>query len=80
MADQIQVVPQPSSQQIDQASKPLLWIKAVFPFDLFPEEIIVDRFKIDIIKKDFFATQSTLTIPLSGTVTVDVYKSLFFLP
>lgn len=78
MADQIQVVPRPSTQQVTNASGPLLWIKAVFPFDLFPEEIIVDRFKIDVIKKDFFFTQNVITIPLSGTVTVNVYKSLFF--
>ena len=61
MANQVQVIPQPSSQQVTDASTPLLWIKTLFPFDLFPEEIIVDRFKIDVIKKDFFATQSVQT-------------------
>jgi len=78
MADQIQVVPRPSEKQITDGSAPLLWIKATFPFDLFPEEIIVDRFKIDVIKRDFFATQNVITVPLSGTVTVEVYRSLFF--
>lgn len=78
MADQIQVVEQPSSQDVTAASGPLLWIKTAFPLDLFPDEVVVDRFKIDVVKKHFFWDKETETIPLSGTVTVNVNRTPFF--
>jgi hypothetical protein len=38
---------------VDDSSKPLLKIKSVFPFDFFPNELIVDMVKVTMVKKDF---------------------------
>ncbi|PIP63680.1 hypothetical protein CO165_03865 [Candidatus Roizmanbacteria bacterium CG_4_9_14_3_um_filter_33_18] len=40
----------------------LLKIKTVFPFTLFPDTIIIDLNKLDIIKQDFFLTKRVNSI------------------
>ncbi|HYD34724.1 MAG TPA: hypothetical protein VD999_01510 [Vitreimonas sp.] len=77
MADQIQVVPQPSAETVTQASDPLFVISAVFPFHLFPDKIVVDRFKIDVIQKALL-DEKIITIPMSGNVIVNVDRGVFF--
>lgn len=74
MADQIQIVDQPSAKQINEVNETLLRFSAIFPFELFPDEVILDRMKISVIKKDFILSKRIITIPLTGTLNVEVSK------
>lgn len=78
MAEQIQIVGQPSPQDVSARNETLCEIQAVFPFQLFPDSIILDRFKVNVVKRDFIASERITTIPLSGSISVKVNKSPFF--
>lgn len=41
---------------INKSNKVLLHVKAVFPFDLFPNELIIDLSKVTFIMKEFFGS------------------------
>lgn len=53
-------------------------IKSVFPFDFFPDEVIVDRTKIDILYGMFFATREIMSILIENIYEVTIDYSLFF--
>jgi hypothetical protein len=52
--------------------------KTVFPFDLFPDEIIIDENKVDIIVKPFFYTENIFPVLLKNIHGVTINSSLFF--
>lgn len=52
--------------------------RAVFPFDLFPDTVTVDRNKVTISKKTFFFTRTTQSILIQDLMTVVVSESLLF--
>ena len=60
-----------ASQQI------LFRARNIFPFDFFPDEIVIDENKIDVIHRIFFETQRVFTIPYSNingaTSTVGIF-------
>lgn len=56
----------------------LLRIAAVFPFDFFPDEIVIDETKVNIINRIFFASENTHSIPFKGIRDVLLETSLFF--
>lgn len=45
-------------------NRALLTLSTVFPLDLFPDEIIIEDDKINIISREFFATEQIYSIPL----------------
>lgn len=47
---------------VDGGHAPLLKIQAVFPFDFFPDEIIVDSAKVNIVQRDFFMSEDIHSI------------------
>lgn len=51
--------------------------KTVFPFDLFPDDIIIDTTKVTIVKKQMFATEHVMTIPLKDLSDIHVQTALF---
>jgi hypothetical protein len=59
------------------ASRTLFRAKSVFPFDPFPDEVIIDDNKVDIVYGLFFFTKKVFTIPihtLNGAVaTADLF-------
>ena len=59
---------------LEQANQVLLKCNTVFPFDLFPNTLIIDYNKVDIIYRSFFATSQTVSVPIARVnhVTVDV--------
>lgn len=63
---------------LDRAHKVLLKRNTLFPFDLFPNTLIIDYNKMDIIYRHFFRTSQTVSVPIAriNHVTVD---SIFFL-
>jgi len=72
MADQIQIVGQPSAEALNQANEVLFEFETVFPFDVAPDKIVLDRFKISIIKKELLGSERITTIPLGGSMSVKV--------
>lgn len=44
---------------------------SVFPFDLFPDEIAIQRNKIDIINREFFASEELHTVLIENIVFVE---------
>lgn len=56
----------------------LMKIKAVFPFDLFPNTVIIDANKVTVIDSIFFASE-TVTSILLEEITDVVVESNFFL-
>lgn len=72
MADQIQIVGQPSAETLNQANEVLFEFETMFPFDIAPDKIVLDRFKISIIKKELLGNERITTIPLGGSMSVKV--------
>jgi hypothetical protein len=63
---------------LERAAKVLLKCNTVFPFDPFPNTIIIDYNKVDIIYRHFFETSGTVSIPIDHINHVSV-DSAFFL-
>ena len=65
--------------QIYQTSNPageiLLRLKSVFPFDFFPNEIIIHRSKIDIVYRQFFWDEQVVSLPIDQVKGVSVRRS-----
>lgn len=55
----------------------LMKIKAVFPFDFFPNTITIDANKITIVDKTFFASESVISILLEEITDVTVESNFF---
>lgn len=55
----------------------LLNAKTVFPFDFFPDTVVIDTGKIHIVTREFFATERVTTINFKDIVDVWAEKSLF---
>lgn len=63
---------------IDKTHRVIFRAKTVFPFDFFPDEIIIDQNKIDIVINIFFSSSDTVTIPFKIVQTAHVSTDLFF--
>lgn len=55
----------------------LLRAKTVFPFTLFPDILIIDTTKVTIARKQLFATEYVVTIPLKDLADVTMQTALF---
>ncbi|MEK7599440.1 MAG: hypothetical protein AAB462_00170 [Patescibacteria group bacterium] len=55
----------------------LLRCKTVFPFDLFPNTLIIDFNKVDIIYSNFFGSSQTVSIPIQRLNHISVDSVLF---
>lgn len=53
-------------------------LSAVFPFQLFPDQIIVTKEKVDIVYSYFFFSKQVFTILLTELNTVEVESNPFF--
>lgn len=56
----------------------LLKVKAFFPLDLFPDEVIVDENKITIVNYSFFFNKHIRSILVKDIANVTASTSLFF--
>lgn len=56
----------------------LVNIQTVFPFTLFPDKIIVDEKRINIIRMTFFYSYYSQTIPIENIQEVIVESNPFF--
>lgn len=74
MADQIQIINQPSVQEITQENEFLFKFSSVFPFQFFPDEVQLDKLKMTIIKRDFFFSKRITTLPITTTIQVKIFR------
>lgn len=63
---------------IRNSQKTLYIISAIFPFDLFPDQISIEPTQINVVKKSFFATYHVQSIPLKNVADVFLQTSLLF--
>lgn len=62
---------------VDRHEMELIRSKTVFPFDLFPDTVIIDTTKVTIVRKQMFATEAIITIPLKDVADAHVQTALF---
>lgn len=72
MADQIQIITQPLPKDVDKKNGCLYNFTSVFPLELFPDRVILDKLKITIIKRGFLLRRRIITLPLTDTVNVRI--------
>src|SRR5581483_9095212 len=65
-------------QLVAKAEKIIFKASAFFPLDLFPDEIVIDTEKVDIINRQFFMVKQIHSVKLSNIAEVSVETSVFF--
>lgn len=55
----------------------LLKIHSLFPFDLFPDTLVIDTAKVSVINKSFFMTEHVTTVNFKDIIDVWVETSWF---
>jgi hypothetical protein len=60
------------------SSNVLFKTKAVFPFDFFPDQVIIDPNKVNLIRKSFFLTEKLHSIPIKNITDVYVQTAPIF--
>lgn len=66
-------------QNVTNASNRVLFkASTLFPFDFFPDTIIIHDVKIDIIHTLFFATTKVVSFPISSLINVTASTNSFF--
>lgn len=63
---------------VRKSDRVLLKIKAVFPFQFFPDTVVIDESKVSIIHRIFFRTAEMQSIPLTHIQDVEVDSSVLF--
>lgn len=63
---------------IEDVRRPLFTVSSVFPFHLFPDSIIIDEHKINVIIREFFWSGRVLSIYIQNISDVFIDKSVFF--
>lgn len=63
---------------VEHASTPLFTITSVWPFDLFPNKIIIGENKVDFIYNDFFWTKHTFSALVKNINNVQISVGPFF--
>lgn len=66
------------NQAVKGAKKILFKTKTIFPFDLFPDEILIDENKVDIVSGNFFYSKDIYSIPIQNISGVNSSFDLFF--
>lgn len=73
---------QKASEELDSlatgSARIILDIKAVFPFNFFPDELIIDETKVSVHTKLFFYTKQVRSVVYSDIFNVVIHEGLFF--
>lgn len=56
----------------------LIKVEAVFPFDPFPDGIIIDRAKVTVLKRNFFFIEQKTSISTEDLLNVEMNLGPFF--
>lgn len=65
-------------QNLTDNSNVLYKASAVFPFDFFPDNISIDKNKVNIVYKEFFASEDVHSILIKNIKDIEVETSPFF--
>lgn len=57
---------------VKNSSRPLMQVKSLFPFKIFPDSISVDRNKVDIVHTLFISSKQVFTILIEDIRTVEL--------
>lgn len=60
------------------AQRTIFATRSVFPFDLFPDEIVIDENKVDISMGIFFGSREVYSIPLQNINGARSHSSIIF--
>ncbi|CAN5135440.1 hypothetical protein BH11PAT1_BH11PAT1_7820 [soil metagenome] len=63
---------------INNPSRTLFKAKGVFPFQLFPDEILIEEFRVNILTRSFFASEQLQSISYKELRKTEVETNLFF--
>src|SRR5687767_10553618 len=63
---------------LHRSTRTLLKIQTVWPFDLFPDDVAIDESKINIVQREFFASEIVHSIPISSIKDIELECSVFF--
>jgi hypothetical protein len=63
---------------VEKNSEPLVKVSTIIPFTLFPTDVIIDISKITIITREFFSSESILSILIQNIEEIMVETSPFF--
>lgn len=63
---------------INHSRKTLFKCQSVFPFDLFPDDLIIEPHQVNLKRKIFFYTSNLISIPITNISDVVVQTSPFF--
>jgi hypothetical protein len=65
-------------EAVKKSQRHLIKATAVFPFDLFPDTITIDRQKLTIVHRTFFFIQQTISVQLADVKNVEANLGPFF--
>ena len=63
---------------LDRGNNILLKISAVWPFDFFPNEVVVDENKVNIICREFFFSEDIHSISVFNIKDISLETNIFF--
>lgn len=65
-------------EKVEATSHEILYkTKTVFPFDLFPDVVIIDREKLTLIQRFFFFVEKVISIPIRDILNVEANTGPF---
>ena len=76
--DEIHIQSDKFETLVNKSTRVLLKINGVFPFDFFPDTLVIDENKVNIIHRMFFYTDEVQSILVHNIKDVLVDRSLFF--
>ena len=65
-------------EALEKANHKLLEIKNIFPFDLFPDTVSIERNQVNVVHKIFFLSERRHSIAIKDITDVFVETSIFF--
>jgi hypothetical protein len=66
------------SEAIGHSQDTIFWATTVFPFNLFPDTVIVDREKVTIVNRTFFRTAEIVSLRINDVLNVMADVGPFF--
>ncbi len=68
----------PVSEFVNEEISVLYTSKTVFPFDLFPDVVTIERKAVNFVQKHFFLTKRVVSVPYTEVHAVEADTSIFF--
>lgn len=65
-------------EPLSMVTREIFRFKAVFPFDLFPTEVVIEEKRILVNRRHFFFSNTVDTVPIASLMVFEITKTLFF--